>query len=100
MTKKLSGVGEAKGTTGIPKPEIGIDTIRWKQGIVTVRILHTLEILEFEGDKARIKTLTTLVLTRARVRSKKNLLCDNYLSNYKIVFVQTRLQPEKGSYGR
>ena len=64
-------VGETKGTTGFPKPEIGIETIRCKQGIVTVPKLHTLEILEFEGDKARIQTLTALVLTRARVRSKK-----------------------------
>ena len=43
-----TGVREAKGITGIPKPEIGIETIRCKQGIVTVPILRTLEILEFE----------------------------------------------------
>ena len=37
-----------KGTTRFPKPEIGIETIRCKQGIVTVPKLHLLEILEFE----------------------------------------------------
>ena len=52
--------------------EIGIETIRCEQSIVTISILGSLEILKFEGDKARIKTLTTLVLTRATVRSKKN----------------------------
>ena len=41
------GVEQTKGTTGIPKPEIGIETIHFKQGIVTVTILHTLEILDF-----------------------------------------------------
>ena len=71
MTQMIPKIGEAKGTTGIPKPEIRIETIRCKQGIVTVLKLHTLETLEFEGGKIRIKTLTTLVLTRARVRSKK-----------------------------
>ena len=60
MTKMLYGVEEAKGTTGIPKPEIGIETIRCKQGIVTVPKLHLLEILEFEGDKAREKHLCHL----------------------------------------
>ena len=53
----LSGVGEAKGTTGFPKPEIGIETIRCTQGIVTIPKLLTIEILEFEGDKERIKHL-------------------------------------------
>ena len=47
MTKMLSKVEEAKGTTGFPKPEMGIETIRCKQGIVTVPILHALVILEF-----------------------------------------------------
>ena len=53
-------------------PELGIETILPKQGIVTISILHTLEILDFEGGKIRIKTLTALVLTRARIRSKMN----------------------------
>ena len=56
----LPRVGRTKGTTGFPKPEIGIETIRCKQGIVTVPILHTLEILKFEGDKARVKHLRHL----------------------------------------
>ena len=60
MTKMLFGVGEAKGTTWIPKPEIGIETIRCKQGIVTVPKLHLLEILKFEGDKTRLKHLRHL----------------------------------------
>ena len=68
----LSRVKEAKGSTGFPRPEIVIETIRCKQGIVTVPILDSLEILKFERDKARVKTLTALVLTRARVRSKKS----------------------------
>ena len=42
------------------------------QGIVTAPIHDSLEILEFEGGKARVKTLMALVLTKARVRSKKN----------------------------
>ena len=54
------------------QPEIGIETIHCKQSIVTVPILDSLEILKFEGDKARVKTPTTLFLTRAKVRSKKN----------------------------
>jgi hypothetical protein len=60
MTMMSTRVGETKGTTGFPKPEIGIETIRCKQGIVTIPKLHTLEILEFEGDKARIKHLRHL----------------------------------------
>ena len=48
MTMMYTRVGETKGTTGFPKPEIGIETIRCKQGIVTVPKLHLLEILEFE----------------------------------------------------
>ena len=47
MTLMSTGVGKTKGTTGIPKPEIGIETIRCKKGIVTVPKLHLLEILEF-----------------------------------------------------
>ena len=48
MTMMYTRVGETKGTTGFLKPEIGIETIRCKQGIVTIPKLHTLEILEFE----------------------------------------------------
>ena len=36
-----------------------------------------IDILEFEGDESRGKTLTSLVLTRAKVRSKRILLSDN-----------------------
>ena len=46
-TEMCTGVEQTKGTTGIPKPEIGIKTIRCKQSIVTVLILDSLEILEF-----------------------------------------------------
>ena len=60
MTVMYPRVGETKGTTGFPKPEIGIETIRCKQGIVMVPKLHLLEILEFEGDKVRIKHLRHL----------------------------------------
>src|SRR4051812_47102519 len=71
MTHMIPKIGEAKGTTGISKPEIGIETIHREGSIVTISKLHTLEILEFEGGKIRIKTLASLVPTRARVRSKK-----------------------------
>src|ERR1041385_2129337 len=44
----LTRVGRTKGTTRFHKPEIGIETIRCKQGIVTISILHTLQMLKFE----------------------------------------------------
>ena len=60
MTQMIPKIGAAKDTTGISKPEIGIETIRCKQGTVTVPKLHTLEILKSEGDKAKIKHLRQL----------------------------------------
>ena len=51
--------------------DIETETILCKQSIVTIPKLHLIEILEFEEDKSRGKTLTSLVLTKGRVRSKK-----------------------------
>jgi hypothetical protein len=58
-TKMLTEVRRTKGTTGIPNRDIGIKTIRCKQGIVMVPILHTLEILKFEGIRREENTYGT-----------------------------------------
>ena len=60
MTKMYTRVGETKGTTGIPKPEIGIETIRCKQGIVTIPKLHLLETLDLKGIRRELKHLRHL----------------------------------------